>query len=228
MGTLNWQINDNWPVASWASIDYYGRWKALHYLAQKFYAPVAMSLCKTDDTMSVHLSNETAVAQKCTAVLRVRDLNLNVIRELKAEGVADPYTVIELVGATWDELLEGCVKEEVFAEAEVILEDGTVQIDSTSFAPYKHLELAKVDPTAEVEELEDRFVIRLQSDVFTPYVELDFADADVLFSDNFFNISNKEVVEITVAKEDIRKGSFADAGDMKARLQIKTVNKSYK
>ncbi len=34
MGTLYWQINDNWPVASWASIDYFGRWKALHYMAK--------------------------------------------------------------------------------------------------------------------------------------------------------------------------------------------------
>ena len=39
MGTLYWQLNDNWPVASWSSIDYFGRWKALHYMAAKFFAP---------------------------------------------------------------------------------------------------------------------------------------------------------------------------------------------
>ena len=38
MGTLYWQINDNWPVASWASIDYFGRWKALHYMAKILWA----------------------------------------------------------------------------------------------------------------------------------------------------------------------------------------------
>jgi beta-mannosidase len=40
MGSLYWQINDCWPVASWSSIDYFGRWKALHYTARRIFAPV--------------------------------------------------------------------------------------------------------------------------------------------------------------------------------------------
>ena len=43
MGSLFWQLNDCWPVASWSSIDYYGRWKALQYYARRFYAPILVS-----------------------------------------------------------------------------------------------------------------------------------------------------------------------------------------
>ena len=41
-GTLYWQLNDCWPVASWSSLDYFGRWKALHYAARRFYAPLLL------------------------------------------------------------------------------------------------------------------------------------------------------------------------------------------
>jgi beta-galactosidase/beta-glucuronidase len=43
-GTVYWQTNDCWPVASWSSLDYFGRWKALHYAARRFYAPVLLSI----------------------------------------------------------------------------------------------------------------------------------------------------------------------------------------
>ena len=51
MGAVYWQLNDNWPVASWASIDYFGRWKALHYYAARFFAPVMIS-CEEDSIVS--------------------------------------------------------------------------------------------------------------------------------------------------------------------------------
>ena len=40
MGTLYWQLNDVWPVASWSSLEYGGKWKQLHHHARRFYAPV--------------------------------------------------------------------------------------------------------------------------------------------------------------------------------------------
>jgi beta-mannosidase len=63
MGTLYWQLNDCWPVASWSSIDYYGRWKALHYMARRFYAPILISGLEDWDTgvVEIHLTNDKQI-----------------------------------------------------------------------------------------------------------------------------------------------------------------------
>ena len=59
MGSIYWQLNDCWPVASWSSIDYFGRYKALHYAAKKFYAPLLTGLFKEGGMLTINVSNET-------------------------------------------------------------------------------------------------------------------------------------------------------------------------
>jgi beta-mannosidase len=60
MGTLYWQLNDCWPVASWSSLDYYGRWKALHHMARHFFAPLMLSAVPDWDTgvVALHVTND--------------------------------------------------------------------------------------------------------------------------------------------------------------------------
>lgn len=53
MGALYWQLNDLWPVASWASIEYDGTWKLLHYEAKRFFAPLALSVYRKDGILRV-------------------------------------------------------------------------------------------------------------------------------------------------------------------------------
>lgn len=240
MGTLYWQINDNWPVASWASIDYYGRWKALHYMAAKFYAPVAISIQKTEDFICVYLENETFVEQNCNVSLRVRDTTFHVIKEWKTEAQAKALSACVLLKCEMDtiflnkEVKDNCADDKkaidkcsLFFEAEVTLADGTILTDVETFVPYKHMELHKPHFTTEVKETEESYEITVQSDVFAPFVEMDFADADVIFSDNFFTISNERPVKIQLEKKDILRGSFQDAADLKARLMFVSVAETY-
>ncbi len=97
MGTLVWQLNDCWPVTSWASIDYYGRWKALHYYEKRFFAPVLIS-CAEEGTLTqntnvnaepfplkksarLNVSNETREEIRGTVRWSLRAPDASILRE---------------------------------------------------------------------------------------------------------------------------------------------------
>lgn len=45
-GIIYWQLNDCWPVSSWVSIEYGGRWKQLQYQAKHFFDPLMPTFMK--------------------------------------------------------------------------------------------------------------------------------------------------------------------------------------
>ena len=59
MGSLYWQANDCWPVASWSSMDYFGRWKALMYYTKRFYAPTLVSMHADGDKMNFYVVSDS-------------------------------------------------------------------------------------------------------------------------------------------------------------------------
>ncbi len=73
MGSLYWQLNDCWPVASWSSIDYFGRWKALHYYAKRFYAPFFASVKESRDFVEIWVTNDHREANKGKLAWKVMD-----------------------------------------------------------------------------------------------------------------------------------------------------------
>src|SRR5690606_19549912 len=91
MGTLYWQLNDTYPVASWASLDYGGQWKLLHYMARRFYRPVSVVAVPDGDTLLVKAINDTG--QKAEIGLEVLAVDVGgaarVIHTGKAEVSPD-------------------------------------------------------------------------------------------------------------------------------------------
>ena len=81
MGSIFWQLNDCWPVASWSSIDYYGRWKALQYYARRFYAPVLVSPHVEDGALKVYIVSDKVKAEPATLRVRLMDFDGKVLLE---------------------------------------------------------------------------------------------------------------------------------------------------
>jgi beta-mannosidase len=76
MGTIYWQLNDTWPVASWSSLDYGGRWKAMHYLVKRFFQPVAVAAIPSDDGKSIRFSLVNDTLAEVSADLAISILTM--------------------------------------------------------------------------------------------------------------------------------------------------------
>ena len=84
MGALFWQINDNWPICSWSSVEHGGKWKLLHYAAKKFYAPVLVSaLQRKDGTLEVWVTNDQRTPVRGTVVAEVRNFAGKLVRRFR-------------------------------------------------------------------------------------------------------------------------------------------------
>ena len=225
MGTLYWQINDDWPAPSWSSIDYFGRWKALHYMAQKFYAPHAVSMTLEDHRCHVYFSNESFETTEYSLTLSIRDLSGNVLETYETKGNSPAFSAIETAVVdicSWEDQ-----KDDVFLEAVIHTKDQKVLKDVETLVPYKYLNLKNPVISTEAKETNNAFILHISSDCFAPFVALDFDDADVIFSDNFFHLTDKTVQDIIVKKEDILQGHFENAEDFRKRLQILSLGTSY-
>ncbi len=90
-GALYWQLNDCWPVASWSSLDYFGRWKALHYAARRFFAPVLLSIEDQPASMNVFLTNETPEKFQGSVRWSLETLDGKLLDEKEVPALTDPF-----------------------------------------------------------------------------------------------------------------------------------------
>lgn len=223
MGAIIWQLNDIWPVASWASIDYYGRWKALHYAAKRFFAPVMISAEEEGELSQNPKINEyhPAPLEKsfrlnvCNETLR--DVTGEVVWALRTPDGAivrqgHQALTIPAMSAKWldkvdcaDASLTGHYVSFAFVVDDVAVSEGTC-----IFCAPKHFEFT--DPCLTVEKRGDTLVVT--SRAYAKQVWLESEDADLLLDDNAFDMNpgTKVVRVLRGAAEKVRVRSVWDLG----------------
>jgi len=212
MGSIYWQLNDSWPVASWASIDYFGRWKALHYFAKRFYAPVLLSVHEEGTRAELHVTNETMAKVKGEVVWKLRKNDSQVIREGSVSVEVGPLSAVLCQELDFGDVLKDKKsKRETYLEYALLIDNTVVSSGTLLFVPAKHFAFIPPELEADVREEEDRFVILVRSKAYAKYVELDLVDADCRFSDNYFDLSAGEGKTVIVEKSSLSKDlTFAD------------------
>lgn len=229
MGSLYWQLNDCWPVASWASIDYYGRWKALHYGAKRFYARFMASACEEEELstkIAYYVHNESFQNRKAALEISLIDKDFAVLHQEWVDTENQAFETKAVKNVDFSEWIEDEEqRRRVFARYRLIEEGQYVSTGITMFVKPKYFQYSIPQYEVQVREDSERFYLRVKADTFANYVELYLTEADCVFSDNYFDITEKEGVEVTVEKSQLPSGFTAE--EIKRQLRIKSVAESY-
>lgn len=144
MGTLFWQLNDSWPVASWSSIDYFGRWKPLQYFSKYFFAQIAGSIERHGNVISPYVVNETRDFETRRVKLSLQTMEFRLLHEQEFEVDLAPFSAMKVCEIDYTDLIAG-MENSVFVEAEFYDEDGNIQSTEIDvFVKYKYLNLEEV------------------------------------------------------------------------------------
>ncbi len=218
MGSLYWQINDCWPVASWSSIDYFGRWKALQYYARRFYNDLLISPTVQKGYFKLFVVSDRV--KPVPAKIRVTLMNFDggVLKTFVRDANVEPLNSRSYFDLRVEELLGGTDGKNVVVYAELVMNDKVVSTHDYFFAPFKDLTFSKPTFNPEVRSIRGGFSVKLTTDKFAKAVYLSVADHDGFFSDNFFNLAPGR--EITV---EFRSRDQLTLEQFKERLQIRSV-----
>lgn len=197
MGTIVWQLNDIWPVASWASIDYYGRWKALHYAEKRAFAPIMISCEETGELSErpfcvaqpapirkaarLHVANETFAPVSGVVSWQLRNAKGEILL------VGEERVRVEPLSGTWLDRhdFSSFNELEVYISFSLEVDGRTVSEGTSLFTAPKHFafEDPKLSYTREGSSL------CISSQAYAKSVEIRGVDGDVKLSDNFFDMN---------------------------------------
>lgn len=201
MGAVYWQVNDCWPVASWSSIDYFGRWKALHYFAKRFFAPVLLSaqiesaLTKNPDinqevigeekTVKISVSNETFQTVEGTVKWQICKASGEVLETGAFDVSVGAFSAqwVGTVDASAYSLYDTFVKYQLEDAGGACISQATAM-----FCPPKYFRFHDPKLTAYVEG--DEVVVRAEH--FAKAVCIEAEDTELLLEDNYFDMSAGE------------------------------------
>ena len=188
MGSLYWQIDDCWPVASWSSIDYYGRWKALQYTARNSYAPILISPVHSEHNIQIHIVSDKTVDRDAVLDVLVMDFNGTVVFQKsipvivqanKSETVAN--ILMSQVGNNLDHSRLVCLFR-------LKNNDSLLAENISYFTSPKNLKLKHPKIVKKITKTDSGFLMELTTNTLAKNIYLTCSDSTGFFNDNFFDL----------------------------------------
>lgn len=231
MGTLYWQLDDLWPCASWSSIEYGGEWKALHYMARRFYAPVLVSSVRTgvdpaaddgekelnlntdgdngevDMGLEIWLTSDRLEATEGTLTVDAYTFDGECVFSREERVAIDPRES-RAVATVPDEAFGDVDADSVVVRTEF---DPDAAVDTypdfAFFEPFKRLELSDPELAVDVDGTD----VVLETANAALFVALEAPSLPGRFSDNYFHAAPGERVRVTLEGADASEAELAEA-----------------
>jgi beta-mannosidase len=220
-GALYWQLNDNWPVISWSSIDYFGRWKALHYIAKRFFSPVLVSGVVRNDSVLIYASNDLLHKEPCKLEWALSRF------DGKEENRGSMNVLLPSVMSTLLARLDFSKfirenpdlstyrkesyrkRENVYLSLKLIQGDSILSSNVVFFVPPKYWKLEEPEIEYSLTAQSGRKKIVLSANRFAAYVELGLRHSYSRFSDNFFHLLPGEIKTVEVISSEVPDNEFS-------------------
>lgn len=220
MGSLIWQLDECWPAASWSSIDYEGRWKALHYYAKRAFQEYMVAFEAGDDNVKIHVVSDSFDETRATLVIELLDLNGKTIFTEEKKIKVKANSSAEIWKRTINDLLKKQKEKEVYLRAKLMQENTLLAENIYIFVPYKELNIEDPDIKYDFVEENNKFYVELKANKTAFGVYFDVGEQVVLFSDNYFTLHAKEIRRVEVL------GNL-NLNEVKNKLTVKSIINSY-
>ncbi len=205
MGALYWQLNDCWPVVSWSSIDYFHRWKALHYMAKQFFTPVLVSAVEdiTKQYFSIYVSSDLREECKGKISWQITGVEGNYLLQDEQELVILPGTSRCVKVVKLPANLKTYNVRDLLFWVELSVDGKVVSRNFASFTRPKHLELHNPEIRVEISKKKKKnAILTLTAKAPALWVWLDMKKTNARFSDNFFHILPGKPVQINLRTDE--------------------------
>ena len=226
MGAIYWQLNDCWPVASWSSIDYYGRWKALQYYARRFFNDVLVSPHQEGGGVAVYVVSDKTGPIDGELRLRVMTFDGTVLIEKKenVQVAALSSKIYWQLPIEESLIAKGIDPTKVVLATDLVAAGNVVSANLTYLAPTVEIHLPPAPLKTELTKSGDSYRLKVSSPVLARSVYVTFGEVDAEASDNYFDLLPGQSMEIAintaVSEDALRSGlkvmSLVDAFDQNA------------
>jgi beta-mannosidase len=211
MGCVFWQYNDIWPGMSWSSVDYFGRWKALHYLARKFYSPVLVSGLENRETgkLDVFVTNDFLEATHGKLSWKATDLAGRILAEDSFQVVIPSRKSLNVRTLDFQDLINQPGANGFLTWLDLEIGGKSVSQNLALFALPKEYHLADPALDTRVDEAADGFAVTVTARNPALWVWAGLENADAKYSDNFFHLTPDAPRKILVQpKSALNRGDF--------------------